>query len=90
MSIAIAVIRTHDPKVLVADSAATLDRVLAFELVAKTKSDAFGDPSSLAAVRAALLEGQWDIAVAEWISATGVPVDVWADSVLWTQDMLDE
>ena len=85
-----AVIRGEDPEVIVADSMATLDRVLAFEFVAKTPSKEIDDPAALEAIRQALLEEQWGTAVAEWTRVTGIPVDVWADSEVWTQDMLDQ
>ena len=84
-----AVIRGEDPEVIVADSMATLDRVLAFEFVAKTPLE-IHDPAALEAIRQALLEEQWGTAVAEWTRVTGIPVDVWADSEVWTQDMLDQ
>lgn len=82
--------RGDEPQVVVADSTATLDRVLALELVAQTEPAEIQDPVALDAIRTALLDEQWGTALAEWIGVMDEPVDVWTDRVMWTHEMIDE
>ena len=92
MNVAMAVVRSDDPQAIVADSMETLDRALAFELVARTSSSEVEDPAILGTIRTALLEEQWGTAVAEWIGVTGVQVDVWTEeeAPVWSREMIDE
>jgi hypothetical protein len=65
-----------------------LSRLVALRVVARS------DPSDLPygaveRIREALLEERWGDAVAEWIGATGEPVDGYPDEDVWSEAQLD-
>lgn len=74
--VAYAVVRSDPPDVYLADDVETLSRVLALELVARS------DPAKLPVgraetLRSALLDERWADALVEWMSITGMAVDVY-------------
>jgi hypothetical protein len=74
--VAYAVVRSDPPDVYLADDVEVLARVLALELVARS------DPAKLPAgraetLRSALLDERWADALVEWMSITGMTVDVY-------------
>ncbi len=74
--VAYAVVRSDPPDVYLADDVEVLARVLALELVARA------DPAQMPAgraetLRAALLDERWADALIEWMSITGMAVDVY-------------
>lgn len=74
--VAYAVVRSDPPDVYLADDVEILARVLALELVARS------DPAKLPAgraetLRSALLDERWADALVEWMSITGMAVDVY-------------
>ena len=74
--VAYAVVRSDPPDVYLADDVEVLARVLALELVARS------DPAQLPAgraetLRSALLDERWADALVEWMSITGMAVDVY-------------
>ncbi|MDH3705764.1 MAG: hypothetical protein OES57_06825 [Acidimicrobiia bacterium] len=74
--VAYAVVHHDPPEVYLATDIDILHRVLAFELVARTSPATL--PAGLAdGLRQALLEERWGDAVVDWISHTGVAVDVY-------------
>lgn len=74
--VAYAVVHHDPPEVHLATDIDVLHRVLAFELVARTNPATL--PRGLAdGLREALLEERWGDAVVDWISHTGVAVDVY-------------
>ena len=81
--------RTDPPEVFIADSDATLSRVLALKLVARTDPAMLEASGRLDAIRDALLGEQWGDAVFEWMEATGEIVDGYPDELMWTEAALD-
>jgi hypothetical protein len=85
--VAVAVVHEDPPRILVASDELALSRRVAVEIVCEE------DPAALArgaldGIRAALLAEDWSAAVAAWIEATGVRVDVHPDEpVVHDQDM---
>jgi hypothetical protein len=71
-----AIVRTDPPEIYLADDVDTLQWVLALQVVAQTEPGEVG-PGTADVLREALLAEEWGQAVFEWISATGVPVDVY-------------
>lgn len=87
--VAVGVVRSDPPEVFLADSDATLSRLLALRLVARTDPAVLADRGLLDAVRGALLDEEWADAVVMWMSATGEIVDAYPDELLWTERDLD-
>ena len=79
--VACAVVRDDPPRVFVAENLATLNWVLACQLVAKTPGRDLpaGERESL---RTALTEERWGDAVFAFIARTGVAVDVYESTEL--------
>lgn len=75
-SVAYAVVRDDPPSVYVADSIDVLQRLLALEVVARTPPSGI-DTGARDKMRADLLDERWADAVVEWMSATGVAIDVY-------------
>ena len=90
MSVAWAMVFDESPpRIFVATDELVLTRLLALKVVART------DPRRLVegqvtAIRDALLEERWGDAVAAWVIATGIGMDVYPDEALWSADALDE
>ncbi len=85
--VAYSVVRFDPPEVFLAEDIEVLQRVLAFELVART------DPGELAPggaeeLRQALLEERWGDAVVMWMELRGVAVDVYTYLPVYTSDRL--
>lgn len=79
-----------DPsRVFVADSDAVLSRLLAIELVARSRPESFNSETQLQTIRIALLDSRWGEAVALWMEATGEIVDTHPDEVVRTAKGLD-
>lgn len=87
--VAVGVVRSDPPEVFLADSDATLSRLLALRLVARTDPSVLAARGVLDAVRDALLEEEWADAVVMWMAATGEIVDAYPDELLWTEQALD-
>lgn len=86
--VAVAVLRTDPPEVYLASDPEVLGRVLAVQVVARTKATDLPE-RALQQIRAALLAEEWAEAVATWIGATGVVVDAYPDDDIWTDARLD-
>lgn len=85
--VAVAVVHEDPPRILVASDELSLSRLLAVEIVSEEDPVSL-DEGALATIRAALLEEDWSAAVAAWIEATGVRVDVHPDEpVVHDQDL---
>jgi hypothetical protein len=87
MIVACAIVHDDPPTALLADDIDTLQWVLAIKLVAQSRSDTFKG-STREQLRAALLDERWADAVLEWISATGVAVDVFPSFDVYSADRL--
>jgi hypothetical protein len=87
--VAVAIVRTDPPEVLLASSAEVLSRLVALKVVAQTDPRGL-DASRLRSIRGALLDGRWADAVFEWIEAGNQPVDAYPDEDVWTEARLDE
>ena len=74
--VAYAVVRFDPPEVFLADDIEILQRVLAFELVARTDPVELGADGT-ATLRSALLEERWSDAVLTWMELRDVAVDVY-------------
>lgn len=77
------------PRIFLASDEFVMSRVLALRVVARA------DPASLAEadvarIRDALLQAQWVDALAAWMTATGIQVDVYSDEDLWTAEDVEE
>ena len=80
---AYAVVHDDPPEVLAAEDLDVLHWRLAIELVARTSAREL--PSDRVKIlRDALVEERWADAVLEWMSITGVVVDVYTDLRVWT------
>ena len=86
--VAVAVVRSDPPEIVVASDATVLTRVIALELVARTSPKGLSE-ETVADLRDALLEERWDHATALWMEATGNIVDAYPDDVIWTDASLD-
>ena len=86
--VAVAVIHSVPPEVVLATDANVLTRVLALRYVAKSPVDAL-PVESVRVIRAALLAERWDIAVAAWMEATGESIDAYPDDEVWDDAKLD-
>jgi hypothetical protein len=87
--VAVAIVHTDPPEVLLASNADVLSRLVALKVVAQTDPRDL-DQGSLLPIREALLEGRWADAVFEWIEAGNQPVDAYPDEDVWTEARLDE
>lgn len=66
-----------EPEVLIAQDEEGLNQAVALELIASTAPHRLG--FHLASIRDALMDGRWADALVEWMSATGLTVDVYPD-----------
>ncbi len=82
-SVACAVVRDDPPRVFVAEDLATLNWVLACQLVAKTPGRDL-PAGEREALRQALREERWGDAVFAFIARTGIAVDVYESTELFT------
>jgi hypothetical protein len=80
--VACAVVRDDPPRVFVAEDMATLNWVLACQLVAKTPGSEL-PAGERAALRTALVEERWGDAVIAFIDRTGIAVDVYESTDLY-------
>jgi hypothetical protein len=80
--VACAVVRDDPPRVFVAEDLATLNWVLACQLVAKTPGTDL-PPGERDALRTALTEQRWGDAVYAFIARTGIAVDVYESTDLF-------
>jgi hypothetical protein len=80
--VACAVVRDDPPRVFVAENLATLNWVLACQLVAKTPGRDL-PPGERDSLRAALSEQRWGDAVFAFIARTGIAVDVYESTDLY-------
>ena len=88
---AYAIVHSDEPQVFLAEDEWVISRVLALQLVALTPSAEISSPSRLQAIREALLQERWDVALAEWIEETGSVVDVFPYAPkVWTASELEE
>ena len=87
-SIAYAVVRDEPPTVFAAESIVVLHRLLALEVVARSVPAGLSS-NARSRMRAALLDERWADAVVEWISATGIPVDVYTHLHVYADADLD-
>jgi len=78
MRLAYAVVRDEPPVVILAENIDVLNRAIAVRLIAQTPAHTL-TPMDRDALRAALLDARWGDAVARWIAVTDVPVDVYED-----------
>lgn len=76
--VAVAVVHEDPPRILVAADEVALSRRLAVEIVCEEDPGSL-DPGAGEEIRTALLAEEWATAVAAWIEATGVRVDVHPD-----------
>lgn len=76
--VAVAVVHEDPPRVLIAADETALSRALALQIVCEEEPSRF-EEGALGEVRRALLEEDWAAAVACWIEATSVRVDVHPD-----------
>ena len=86
--VAVAVVRSDPPQVLLAADEEVLSRLVALKVVARTPAAELDD-HSLHRIRTALLEERWGDAVAAWIEATGEIVDGYPDEEVWSPERLD-
>jgi hypothetical protein len=87
--VAVAIVHSDPPEVLLASNADVLSRLVALKVVAQTDPRDL-DGGALATIRDALLEGRWADAVVAWIEAGNQPVDAYPDEDVWTEARLDE
>ena len=86
--VAVAVVRSDPPQVLMASDPEVLGRLIALKVVATTAPSSL-PVASLGMIRAALLDQRWADAVGYWIAATGEIVDAYPDDEVWTEERLD-
>ena len=87
--IAVGIVRTDPPEVVLAEDEYVLARAVALEIVAKSDPSRL-DPAAVERIRVALLDEDWAEAVSQWIDATGHAVDGYPDEPVWTERQLDE
>jgi hypothetical protein len=87
--VAVGVVRSDPPEVYLAEDEVVLSRLLALQVVARAAPSEF-TADALTRVREALLEERWADAVVEWMQASDLAVDGYADEVVWTERDLDE
>ena len=85
--VAYSVVRFDPPEVVLAEDIEVLQRVLAFELVARTDPSEL-PPGGAEELRLALLEERWGDAVVAWMELRGVAVDVYTYLPVYTDDRL--
>ncbi len=85
--VAYAVVRGPEPRVLIAEDADALTRVVAVRVVAASPAARVG--SFATEIRNALLAERWSDAVAAWMEATGSVVDAYPDEPVWSEADLD-
>jgi hypothetical protein len=89
-TLAYAVVRGDPPAIYAADDIDTLNHVLALRVVAATPGGTI-PAVQRARLQEAIVEERWGDAVAGWIEATGIPVDVYASGLeVWTADRFAE
>jgi hypothetical protein len=89
-NVAVAVVHEDPPRIFVASDEMSLSRLLAVEVVCEADPDRL-DGGDLSVIRSALMEEDWASAVAAWIEATGVRVDVHPDEpVTHHQDLTSD
>ena len=89
-NVAVAVVHEDPPRIFVASDEVSLGRLLATEVVCEADPDRL-DQGDLSIIRTALLDEDWSTAVATWIEATGVRVDVHPDEpVIHHQDLTSD
>jgi hypothetical protein len=88
--IAVAIVKSDTPRVLLADSAETLARVLALQVVAHTPPTEIASVDHLEDIRDALLAEEWGRAVELWLLATDEELDAYPDEEVLTAKSLDD
>ncbi len=87
--VAYAVVHDGSPTVLLANDVEILQRVIATQIVAQT------DPSRLTSeqvtgLQESLINEQWGDAVFDWIENTGIAIDVYTTTIVWSAEMLPD
>lgn len=85
--VAYAVVQDEPPSVFLAEDIDVLHRVLAVELVARTRASDLA-PEERDELRAALLDERWADAVGLWMGHLGVVVDVYTHLHIHSEDEL--
>jgi hypothetical protein len=89
VSLAYAVLHTDPPEVYAAEDLEVLHRVIALRVVARTPSRSL-PPDVAEVLRSALLAERWADAVSEWITVSGIPLDVYPDGLdVWGPQNID-
>lgn len=81
--VSVAIVRSMDPRVFIAEDMETLNWVLALRLVATTSASDVGKDVR-DRLREALLDEQWADAVVLWMDAMDVEVDVYSSEDMFT------
>lgn len=81
--VSVAVVRTDPPDVFLAQDPEVLGRVLALQVVARSRPQELGTHAT-ETIREALLDERWADAVVAWIGATGIAVDAYPDETVWS------
>ena len=81
--VAYAVTRGDPPEVYLASDVEVLERLLALEVVARLDASTI-EPGEAETLRSALLAERWGEAVSDWISITGVAIDVYTHLHIYT------
>jgi hypothetical protein len=88
MDLAYAVVHDDPPQVYAAEDVDVLQWVIALEVVARTPASELS-PSTVVALRQALLDERWAEAVELWMSTSGTVIDVYPDGLrVWTADLI--
>lgn len=87
--VAVAIVHSDPPEVLLASNADVLSRLVALKVVAQTDAREL-DAGARTTIRDALLDGRWADAVVAWIEAGNQPIDAYPDEDVWTEARLDE
>jgi len=86
----VAIVKGDPPRVLLAENASVVSRLVALQIVAGTDPARF-EAGDLEDVRNALLEERWADAVLRWMETTGTYIDVYEGyEPVWTEAELDE
>lgn len=83
-AVAYAIVRADPPEIYLADDVDVLHRVVAFEVVART-DPARLKPGRLDEMRRALLDERWADAAVDWIAQTGIEIDVYTQTHVFTE-----
>lgn len=86
--VAMAVLHSDPPEVIIADDEPTLAWRIALELVAKTDPSML-PPRELEALREELLNEHWGAAVERWVRTTDAVIDIYSAWELYTPDDLE-